>query len=396
MAGAHRYPQEGLGMENELSLSNADLGMNVLNVLAELDKRIQEKNSEINTLSIGWSGDKNDNRLARLKQELEKLEERREIIKAGQSWGGAGSVFTTMILGFACRIKKSQKNLEDQKREEEDCEYQLLEIEEDMGNVAKERDALKKEMLNIYANNKITPPDLAQRREEIRTKLHNLKIEGESFQKNEEASNNAILGYGRRISDDLEHAKKIIEIDKEASNALPDYEKMAQAAKHLEEAAFQLKQHEEDKEAVIDFWENKDEDKKLLAYIDATIKTSLANLSEALKEERVAFKGKDPHYEAVNNKVSDLEEAIKNLGTDPDHISKENCIQIINAAQGLQKLPDDFKDLRIEREIQENKILSLIRETEANINLATIQEAIQGLIEFAKQFRKLEEEADCK
>ena len=266
-----------------------------------------------------------------------------------------------------------------------------------MDNTAKERDALKKEMLNIYANNKITPPDLAQRREEIRTKLHNLKNEGESFQKNEEASNNAILGYGRRISDDLEHAKKIIEIDKEASNALPDYEKMAQAAKHLEEAAFfQLKQHEEDKEAVIDFWENKDEDKKLLAYIDAAIKTSLANLSEALKEERVAFKGKDPHYEAVNNKVSDLEKAIKNLGTDPDHISKENCIQIINAAQGLQKLPDDFKDLRIEREIQENKILSLIRETEANINSATIQEAIQGLIEFAKQFRKLEEEANCK
>lgn len=171
---------------------------------------------------------------------------------------------------------------------------------------------------------------------------------------------------------------------------------MAQAAKHLEEAAFQLKQHEEDKEAVIDFWENKDEDKELLAYIDAAIKTSLANLSEALKEERVAFKGKDPHYEAVNNKVSDLEGAIKNLGTDPDHISKENCIQIINAAQGLQKLPEDFKNLRIEREIQENKILSLIRETEANINSATVQEAIQCLIEFAKQFRKLEEEANCK
>ena len=211
-----------------------------------------------------------------------------------------------------------------------------------------------------------------------------------------EASNNAILGYGRRISDDLEHAKKIIEIDKEASNALPDYEKMAQAAKHLEEAAFQLKQHEEDKEAVIDFWENKDEDKELLAYIDAAIKTSLGNLSEALKEERVAFKGKDPHYEAVNKKVSDLEEAIKNLGTDPNHISKENCAQIIKASQGLQKLPEDFKNLRIEREIQENKILSLIRETEANINSATIQEAIQGLIEFAKQFRKLEEEANCK
>ena len=211
-----------------------------------------------------------------------------------------------------------------------------------------------------------------------------------------EASNNAILGYGRRISDDLEHAKKIIEIDKEASNALPDYEKMAQAAKHLEESALQLKQHEEDKEAVIDFWEDKDEDKKLLTYIDAAIKTSLANLSEALKEERVAFKGKDPHYEAVNNKVSDLEEAIKNLGTDPDHISKENCIQIINAARRLQKLPDEFKDLKIEREIQENKILSLIRETEANINPATIQEVIQGLIEFAKQFRKLEEEANCK
>ena len=96
-------------MENELSLSNADLGMNVLNVLAELDKRIQEKNSEINTLSIGWSGDKNDNRLTRLKQELEKLEERREIIKAGQSYGGGGSVFTTMILGFACRIKNHRK-----------------------------------------------------------------------------------------------------------------------------------------------------------------------------------------------------------------------------------------------------------------------------------------------
>ena len=173
---------------------------------------------------------------------------------------------------------------------------------------------------------------------------------------------------------------------------------MAQAAKHLEEAALQLKQHEEDKEAVIDpdFWEEGDEDKTLLAYIDAAIKTSLANLSEALKEERVAFKGKDPHYGAVNNKVSDLEEAIKNLGTDPDHISKENCIQIINAARRLQKLPDEFKDLRIEREIQENKILSLIRETEANLNPATIQEAIQGLIEFAKQFRKLEEEANCK
>lgn len=256
---------------------------------------------------------------------MEKLEERRDIIKAGQSYGEGGSVFTTMILGFACRIKKSQKNLEDKKREEEDCEYRLLEIEEDMDNAAKERDALKKEMLNIYANNKITPPDLAQRREEIRTKLHNLKNEGESFQKNEEASNNAILGYGRRISDDLEHAKKIIEIDKEASNALPDYEKMAQAAKHLEEAALQLKQHEEDKEAVIDpdFWEEGDEDKTLLAYIDAAIKTSLANLSEALKEERVAFKGKDPHYEAVNNKVSDLEEAIKNLGTNPDHISEK-------------------------------------------------------------------------
>lgn len=384
-------------MENELSLSNADLGMNVLNVLANLNKRIQEKKNAIGTFSREWSGgDKNDNRLNRLKEELEKLEERREIIEAGQSCGGGGSVFTTMILGFACRIKESQKNLEDQKREKEDCEYHLLEIEEDMGNAAKERDALKKEMLNIYANNKITPPDLAQRREEIRTKLHNLKNEGESFQKNEEASNNAILGYGRRISDDLEHAKKIIEIDKEASNALPDYEKMAQAAKHLEEAALQLKQKEEDKEAVIDFWENKDEDKKLLAYIDAAIKTSLINLSEALKEERVAFKGKDPHYEAVNNKVSDLEGAIKNLGTDPDHISKENCIQIINAAQGLQKLPEDFKNLRIEREIQENKILSLIRETEANINSATIQEAIRGLIEFAKQFRKLEEEADCK
>ena len=383
-------------MENELSLSNADLGMNVLNVLAELGKRIQEKKDAIGTFSRGLSVDKNDNRLNRLKQELEKLEERREIIKAGQSYGGGGSVFTTMILGFACRIKKSQKNLEDKKREEEDCEYRLLEIEEDMDNAAKERDALKKEMLNIYANNKITPPDLAQRREEIRTKLHNLKNEGESFQKNEEASNNAILGYGRRISDDLEHAKKIIEIDKEASNALPDYEKMAQAAKHLEEAALQLKQHEEDKEAVIDFWEDKDEDKKLLTYIDAAIKTSLGNLSEALKEERVAFKGKDPHYEAVNNKVSDLEEAIKNLGTDPDHISEKNCIQIINAARELQKLPDDFKDLRVEREIQENKILSLIRETEANINSATIQEVIQGLIEFAKQFRKLEEEANCK
>ena len=383
-------------MENELSLSSADLGMNVLNVLAELGKRIQEKKDAIGTFSRGLSVDKNDNRLNRLKQELEKLEERREIIKAGQSYGGGGSVFTTMILGFACRIKESQKNLEDQKREDEDCEYHLLEIEEDMGNAAKERDALKKEMLNIYANNKITPPDLAQRREEIRTKLHNLKNEGESFQKNVEASNNAILGYGRRISDDLEHAKKIIEIDKEASNALPDYEKMAQAAKHLEESALQLKQHEEDKEAVIDFWEDKDEDKKLLAYIDAAIKTSLGNLSEALKEERVAFKGKDPHYEAVNNKVSDLEEAIKNLGTDPDHISEKNCIQIINAARGLQKLPDDFKDLRVEREIQENKILSLIRETEANINPATIQEVIQGLIEFAKQFRKLEEEANCK
>lgn len=383
-------------MENELSLSNADLGMNVLNVLAELNKRIQEKKDAIGTFSRGWSGDKNDNRLTRLKQELEKLEERREIIKAGQSYGGGGSVFTTMILGFACRIKESQKKLEEQKGEEEDCEYQLLEIEEDMGNAAKERDALKKEMLNIYANNKITPPDLAQRCEEIRTKLHNLKNEEESFQKNMEASNNAILGYGRRISDDLEHAKKIIEIDKEASNALPDYEKMAQAAKHLEESALQLKQHEEDKEAIIDFWEDKDEDKKLLTYIDAAIKTSLGNLSEALKEERVAFKGKDPHYEAVNNKVSDLEGAIKNLGTDPDHISKENCIQIINAARRLQKLPDEFKDLRIEREIQENKILSLIRETEANINPATIQEAIQGLIEFAKQFRKLEEEANCK
>ena len=83
-----------------------------------------------------------------------------------------------------------------------------------MGNAAKERDALKKEMLNIYANNKITPPDLAQRREEIRTKLHNLKNEGESFQKNEEASNNAILGYGRRISDDLEHAKKLLKLTK--------------------------------------------------------------------------------------------------------------------------------------------------------------------------------------
>ena len=385
-------------MENELSLSNSDLGMNVLNVLAELGKRIQEKKDAIGTFSRGLSVDKNDNRLNRLKQELEKLEERRDIIKAGQSYGEGGSVFTTMILGFACRIKKSQKNLEDKKRDEEDCEYRLLEIEEDMDNAAKERDALKKEMLNIYANNKITPPDLAQRREEIRTKLHNLKNEGESFQKNEEASNNAILGYGRRISDDLEHAKKIIEIDKEASNALPDYEKMAQAAKHLEEAALQLKQHEEDKEAVIDpdFWEEGDEDKTLLAYIDAAIKTSLANLSEALKEERVAFKGKDPHYEAINNKVSDLEEAIKNLGTDPDHISEKNCIQIINAARELQKLPDDFKDLRVEREIQENKILSLIRETEANINSATIQEVIQGLIEFAKQFRKLEEEANCK
>lgn len=114
---------------------------------------------------------------------MEKLEERREIIEAGQSYGGGGSVFTTMILGFACRIKKLQKNLEDQKREKEDCEYHLLEIEEDMGNAYKERDALKKEMLNIYANNKITPPDLAQRREEIRTKLHNLKNEGESFKK---------------------------------------------------------------------------------------------------------------------------------------------------------------------------------------------------------------------
>ena len=383
-------------MENELSLSNADLGMNVLNVLANLDKRIQEKKNAIGTFSMGWSGDKNDNRINRLKQELEKLEERREIIKAGQSWGGAGSVFTTMILGFACRIKESQKNLEDQKREEEDCGYHLLEIEEDLDNAAKERDALKKEMLNIYANNKITPPDLAQRREEIRTKLHNLKNEEESFQKNVEASNNAILGYGRRISDDLEHAKKIIEIDKEASNALPDYEKMAQAAKHLEEVAFQLKQHEEDKEAVIDFWENKDEDKELLAYIDAAIKTSLGNLSEALKEERVAFKGKDPHYEAVNKKVSDLEEAIKNLGTDLNHISKENCARIIKASQELQKLPEDFKNLRIEREIQENKILSLIRKTEANINSASIQEAIQDLIEFAKQFRKLEEEANCK
>lgn len=145
---------------------------------------------------------------------MEKLEERREIIEAGQSYEGGGSVFTTMILGFACRIKESQKNLEDQKRKKEDCEYHLLEIEEDMGNASKERDALKKEMLNIYANNKITPPDLAQKREEIRTKLHNLKNEGESFQKNVEASNNAILGYGRRISDDLEHAKKIIEIER--------------------------------------------------------------------------------------------------------------------------------------------------------------------------------------
>ena len=170
-------------MENELSLSNADLGMNVLNVLAELGKRIQEKKDAIGTFSRGLSVDKNDNRLNRLKQELEKLEERRDIIKAGQSYGEGGSVFTTMILGFACRIKESQKNLEEQKGEEEDCEYQLLEIEEDMGNAAKERDALKKEMLNIYANNKITPPDLAQRCEEIRTKLHNLKNEGESFQK---------------------------------------------------------------------------------------------------------------------------------------------------------------------------------------------------------------------
>ena len=197
----------------------------------------------------------------------------------------------------------------------------------------------------------------------------------------------------------MEYAKKIVENDRKVLNNIPNYGEIAQTAKCVEEAASGLEQDSILAEQIKDPLLPSEDDKDILSNIGIRMELFSEKLHKAIAAEKKLFEkghttgAEDSRWGIVRSNVSRMEEAANHLGTAvPGGLSTEFCDQIIEAAKVLQKLPDDLKDLRSAHEDIDNRALAFIVKTESGVrqDTAVMQQAIQGLRDFAEEFRKLE------
>ena len=242
------------------------------------------------------------------------------------------------------------------------------------------------------------PADIENQLTEVVKKLHELTNEKEDCQKRLDSFNT--IGFGIRAYNALARAKRIVENDREELNNIPDYAEMSRAGERVEKAASKLKQDEIVAEKFTDPLLFSEEDKDILDSIGIRMELSFGSLQEALSQEKKAFEKYRPseevnlQYNVLKNQVFCLEENVKKLGSAivPGKLSIECCNQIIEKARSLQRLPDNFKDLRSAREDIDNRALAFIgaKETGIKQDPVVMQQAVLGLRKYAEEFRKLE------
>lgn len=383
-----------------------NLEMNSSDMIRNLDNKIQKINIQVEQLEAGisqggWHIDQDSGKVERrekLKETLEVLEEEKKTLELGQGDGGTGSVLTVMLFGLAVRVEESRRELEGKKAEKDDYEFRIYEIDEECEQVRKQGMEIKKDINNLISEAESNTADLGFQLDKVMKRLHGLEDEKEDCQKKVDAFGNAEIGLQRRAADALGYAKKIIEGDKEALNNLPNYGEISQVAKCIEESASDLEQDNRLAKLIKDPLLPSEEDKNILSNIELRMGIVSDKLHEAIaKEKRVFEKGRsaesgDSQYSLIKTQISRMEEAVNNRGAVvPGELSIERCNQIIEAAKILQKLPDDFKDLRSAHKDIDNRALAFLEEVEPNIRQdpAVMQRAVQGLKEFAEGFRKL-------
>lgn len=398
--------RKDLGMESTF-YTIKNLNMDSAAKLRNIENEIQKTKAQIEQLKVGiiqgeWHVDQDNGKVVRqekLKEYLESLEEQRDILTLGQGAGGIGSVLTVMLFGLAVRIEESRRKLEDQKKEKDACEARLRQIDDGLAKVHNVGAAIKEKARDIFAREDgDMPADMENQLTEVVKKLHELTNEKEDCQKRLDSFNT--IGFGIRAYNALARAKRIVENDREELNNIPDYAEMSRAGERVEKAASKLKQDEIVAEKFTDPLLFSEEDKDILDSIGIRMELSFGSLQEALSQEKKAFEKYRPseevnlQYNVLKNQVFCLEENVKKLGSAivPGKLSIECCNQIIEKARSLQRLPDNFKDLRSAREDIDNRALAFIgaKETGIKQDPVVMQQAVLGLRKYAEEFRKLE------